>query len=464
MKTYYKISSAFFLVAALMFAGCKKNDDVMSLTPPTVTPPNPINNIPAPSPDVLKDSSLAIARNIYLWNNEIPATFNARSFADLNKVMEGIRPYSIEAGFSAPVDRWSFAMKKTEWDQYSGGIGNSFSSGTSADGDFGLTVFFRVEGDLRVRMVEPFSPAGYAGIQRGWRVKSINGNSNMTTSNADFIVTNFYKVSNSTITFITPDGSEITKNLQVAPYNKKPVYLDTVYTIGNKKIGYLVFNSFLGNQAAIQSEFARVFNSFSAQGVNELIVDLRYNGGGYVDLQTRLANYLVRSSANGQVMMKQIYNAQNSGNNQTTLFQKTGNLQLNDIYFLVGRGTASASELLINNLKPFTNVKLVGGATHGKPVGYFAIPVGEWYVFPVSFRTTNNVNQGNYFNGFAVNAQVADGLDKNWGDISENMLASAINNITNGSFLRAPAYEEPTSVAVGNGKLEAPLLKITIDR
>ncbi|MEO6584052.1 MAG: S41 family peptidase [Ferruginibacter sp.] len=462
MQTPFKLVFLFFLSAVLTFVGCKKSE--VALVNPAVTPTTPVNTTPAASPDVLKDSSLLIARDIYLWNNQIPSTFNAKSFADLNKVMEGIRPYSIEPGFSAPVDRWSFAMKKTEWDQYSGGMGNAFGSSSTADGDFGMTAFFRAEGDLRVRMVEPFSPAGIAGIQRGWRIKAVNGNSNITTGNADFIVNNLYNVNSTSFTFLKPDGSETTQSLQVAHYTKKPVYLDTVYSIGNKKIGYLVFNSFLGSQPAIQSEFARVFNKFSSQGINELIVDLRYNGGGYVDLQTKLANYLVRSSATGQVMMKQVYNAKNASNNETTFFQKSGSLQLDDIYFLVGRSTASASELLINNLKPYTNVKLVGGTTHGKPVGFFPIQVGEWYVFPVSFKTTNSVNQGSYFNGFAVDAQVADGLDKNWGDVAETMLASAINNIVNGSYLRAAPYDEPTNVAMGNSKLEEPLLKVTIDR
>lgn len=464
MEKSFKLASLFFFSAVIILTSCKKNDKELLTAAPANNPTNPINNIPTSSPDVLKDSSLTVARNLYLWNNELPASFNARNYADLNKVMEAIRPFSNEPGFSAPVDRWSFAMKKTEWDQYSGGMGNAFSSSSAADGDFGMTAFFRVEGDLRVRMVEPFSPAGYAGIQRGWKFKSINGNSNMNTSNADYIVNNLYDVNSSSFTFIKPDGNEITKTLTAAHYSKKPVYLDTVYSIGSKKIGYLVFTSFLGNQAAIQNEFARVFNKFSSQGVNELIVDVRYNGGGYVDLQTKLANYLVQSSANGQIMMKQVYNAQNTSNNSTTRFQKAGNLQLDDIYFLVGRGTASASELLINNLKPYTNVKLVGSNTHGKPVGYFPIQIGDWYVFPVSFKTTNSANEGSYFNGFAVNAQVADGLDKNWGDVNENMLASAINNITNGNYLRAPVYVEPTNIANGNRKLEEPLLKITVTR
>ena len=451
-----------FLTSAIFITSCKK-DEIAAVVPPTTPPTN--TTTPAPiSTDVMKDSSILIARDIYLWNNQIPSTFNARSYEDLKKLMEGIRPFSVEAGFAQPVDRWSFAMKKSEWDQAAGGMGNSFGSLTGAEGDFGMTAFFRAGNDLRVRLVEPNSPAGLAGIRRGWKITQVNGNSDVTTSNADFLVNGLYNATSTTFTFQKPDGSQVTIVLTVGHYAEKPVYLDTVYNINNTKIGYLVFNSFLGNQGQIQSEFARVFSKFSSQSVTEVVVDLRYNGGGYVDLQTKLANYLVKSSANGQVMMKQVYNNQNSSNNRTTNFQKNGSLNLDDVYFIVGRSTASASELLINNLKPYMDVKLVGGVTHGKPVGFFPIPVGDWYIFPVSFRTTNKNNEGNYFNGFPVNSQVADGLDKDWGDVSETSLASAINNIVNGAYLREAPYVEPANIAEGNRKIEELNLKITVDR
>ncbi|HMJ46523.1 MAG TPA: S41 family peptidase [Ferruginibacter sp.] len=450
-----------FITLLIIFTACKKNTQELVATPPPVITPPPTTP-PPPSSDVLKDSALFYARDLYLWENQIPATFNARSYADLNLVMEGIRPYSIEPGFTSAVDRWSFAMKKTEWDQMSGGIG-SLGTSTGADGDFGLSVFFKAEGDLRIRLVEPSSPAGISGIRRSWKVLQINGNNNMTTGNADFIVNAVYYASVISMTLQRPDGSQTNVSLNAAHYPEKPVYLDTVYNYNDKKIGYLVYNSFLGNITGVLSEFQRVFDHFAAAGVTDVVVDLRYNGGGYVSLQEKLANYLAPFSANGGVMMKQVYNNKNSQYNSTTNFQKTGSVSLNKVYFIVGRGTASASELLINNLKPYMDVKLIGtGNTHGKPVGFFPVPVGEWYVFPVSFKTTNKNGEGNYYNGFTVNAQVADGLDKEWGDINEASLASAIRNITTGAYLVPERYTEPTNVSAGNNKLDEPLLKVTI--
>jgi hypothetical protein len=83
------------------------------------------------------------------------------------------------------------------------------------------------------------------------------------------------------------------------------------------------------------------------------------------------------------------------------------------------------------------DVKLVGPSnTYGKPVGFFPIPVGDWYIFPVSFRSTNKAGQGNYFNGFSVDSPQPDGLDKDWGDVGETGLASIIKFLSTGSFTR----------------------------
>ena len=452
-------SVIFFLFLTGFVMSCKKEKEPVA--PPS---PPPVSNIPTPSTDaILKDSVLFFARDLYLWNEQIPASFDAKGYGDFDKIMQGIRPYSIEAGFPDAVDRFSFAIKQTEWDALSEGMGTTMGT-TGTEGDFGMTVFFRVEGDLRVRLVEPASPAGLAGIRRGWRITKINGNTDITTSNSDFLVDNIYEAASSKFTFLKPDGSSVEVDLARGHYQEKAVYLDSVYTISNKKIGYLVFNSFLGNQSEITDEFQRVFSKFSSNGVTEVIVDLRYNGGGYVSLQEKLANYLVNSSANGGIMMKQVYNKKNTASNETTKFVKEGTLNLSRVYFIVSNATASASELLINNLRPYMDVKLVGATTYGKPVGFFPIPVGEWYIFPVSFRSTNKNGEGNYFNGFTVDNRVADGLDKDWGDVTEARLASTIKNITTGSFRigSEPEYQESPAIAKGNRTLDAPFLKVTI--
>ena len=450
-----------FAIGSLI--SCKKAQDV--LAPVSTTPP-PTPVVITADPEKIKDSVLLYSKDLYLWHNQVPSTFNARSYADPIAIMTALRQYSIEPGFSSAVDRWSFAMKKTEWDNLSTGLGATFSGTGAADGDFGFGVFFLAEGDLRVKAVEKESPAGLAGIHRSWRVTKINGSTNISTSNSSTIVDAVYNSKQSTFTFIKPDGSSVDIALNASHYREHPIYLDTVYSVNSKKIGYLVFNSFLGDTVEINSEFNRVFNHFTSQNVSEMVIDLRYNGGGYVSVQEKLANYLINSSANNNLMMKQQYNDKNSGYNNSTYFKKLGSLNLNRIFFIVTNGTASASELLINNLKPYMDVKLVGPTnTHGKPVGFFPVPVGDWYIFPVSFKTTNKNGEGSYFSGLPVDSKVNDGLNKDFGDVTESCLASAVKYITGSAFrTQGETYQEILpQVRISNSQLDEPSFKGTIE-
>ena len=168
------------------------------------------------------------------------------------------------------------------------------------------------------------------------------------------------------------------------------------------------------------------------------------------------------SSGNGNLMMKQEFNNDNRLLNNSTFFTKLGSLNISRLFFIVSSSTASASELLINNLKPFVDVKLVGPSnTYGKPVGYFPIEVSDWYIFPVSFRTTNKNGEGSYFNGIPLDKQVGDGLNKDWGDKDESALASILKYIGTGSFsvagevpgIAAKTYKN-AEVLEANGKLD----------
>lgn len=423
MKNTYVL---YLLMLILTAASCRKD---------TGTPKPPVSNDTTEA-DRIKDTAIAYARDIYLWNDQIPADFDARSYDGPEEIMTAIRAYSKEPGFTDPVDHYSFAMLKQEWDNLSNGVIT----------DFGMNVFFFDDGDLRVRQVEPASPAGTAGVHRGWKIVSIAGSSNITVDNADFIISNVYESPSTAFTFEKPDGSRVDISLTASTYQESPLALDTIYSLGGRKAGYMVLNSFLGDTATMNAQFQQAFSHFASQNVTDLIIDLRYNGGGYVSLQEALADYVVKNSADGSIMMTQEYNNNYSDLNLTTKFSKKGSLDINNIYFIVTDNTASASELLINNMKPYMNVKLVGEPTYGKPVGFFPIDVADFYIFPVSFRSTNGQGEGNYFEGIAVDQAAADGLDKDWGDTSEASLATVLTHIRTGAF----------AFAGDNSRLESP--------
>ena len=452
----HKLKSRLFLSLLLglgMLSACKKDDVEAPDTNPTPNQPVSAAN--------LKDSAVAYSRDIYLWYNQIPTSFSGKNYDNLDALMTALRQYSTEPGFSGPVDRWSFAVTKAEWDGVSAGIA----------GDFGMDVFFRSETDLRVRNVEKESPAGKAGVRRGWRISKINGSTNVNSNNRDFIIKAVWESPSSSFTFVKPDGSSVDLNLSAGTYRERPLYLDTVYSVNSSKVGYMVFNSFMGDTTSTYNEFQRVFNRFATAGVTDVVVDLRYNGGGYVTVQEKLANYLVSPSASGSLMMKQQFNDKYTQYNSTTNFRKLGSLDAKRLYFIVSGSTASASELLINNLKPHMDVKLVGPrSTYGKPVGYFPIPVGDWYIFPVSFRTTNKNGEGNYFNGIQVNSTTTDGLDKDWGDVGEASLAGVLSLIGTGgnraqveSTRSTGAAQLSAQTSAANEALDRPSIRGLVD-
>lgn len=424
-----------FSAVVLSTAGCKKEDHTA----------DPAGNT---TENKVKDTAWRYARDIYLWNKNLPFSFNARSYADPDAIMKALRPYSVEPGFTDPVDRWSFALKKSEWNKLIAGIG----------GDLGMGIFFRSENDLRVSYVEPASPAAAAGIERGWRILSVNGNTSVNTTEAAIsrITNAIFHSASAGFTFEKPDGIVVDITLAAGTYREEPVLLDTIYNTGSSKTGYFVFNSFLGDMNGIKTRIGNIFNEFSAAGIQDLIIDLRYNGGGFVELQNEIANYLVPFSGDHNIMLQEKFNDKYSVFYDTTVnYQKKGTLDLNRIFFIITKNTASASELLINSLKPYMEVKLIGRPSHGKPVGYLAnLSVGDWYIFPVSFRSVNKNGEGNYFNGLQPDAVVDDGLDKPWGDVNENCLNSALHYITDGVFSRISSrVQQDAGLERGNDAL-----------
>lgn len=445
------------------------------------------------APGDARDSAYYQSLIYYLWNKNLPdyntwtsrsnasgdlvllsnssTVFKPQSFASVNEIMEGangIRKYSDKDTQGNPLDRYSFAATQPEWE----------STASGSNEGFGFSRDFISDSDLRVSFVYSQSPMGKAGVKRGWQILKVNDIAG-TSANAEAIFNALSNNNSATFEFRKNDGTTETKTITKAAYKANFLLHQSVITSGSKKIGYFVLSSFLGEQNGDETrqELQTMMNNFKSQGVSELVVDLRYNGGGYVTLSEALADLIAPANAKGKTMFTYKYNelltesfdqlnTDNNPNNNAQLTYTFANsapvLNLTKVVFITTEATASASELLINNLRPYLDVKLVGSRTYGKPVGFPGIliemsktdPTQNYYVFPIAFQTVNANNQGDYFAGIPVDKTQADDVSRDFGDPNEASLKDAISYVTTGQFTTAgPARVGSTkSAAMENAK------------
>lgn len=246
------------------------------------------------------------------------------------------------------------------------------------------------------------------------------------------------------------DGSTFSKLMSYGNgYTINPIYKDTVYESTGNNVGYLALSSFeqiedpaasgsssegIANKSAIDA----VFTKFRDKQIKSLIVDLRYNGGGYVDASAYIADKIGGATTKGKLMLT--YEVNNyikstpSINNmfQDTKFEGKSDLSLNKVYFLVSESTASAAEMLINVLKPYLQVQIIasGTRTYGKPVGFFEQVVQNKVSFwPVSFLLKNSLGFSDYWDGLVPDKRnIDDYVFVDVGDKKETMLATALND------------------------------------
>jgi C-terminal processing protease CtpA/Prc len=287
---------------------------------------------------------------------------------------------------------------------------------------------------LRVNFVFNDSPLISDSVKRGWILKTVNG---VPVNTSNFTSASFGNdavgVSN-TIVFEDLAGNEHTVIVAKKVITMNTVLCSKVLLVNNKKIGYLAFESYLKPSV---NELNSSFAYFKSQQISELVVDLRYNGGGSVDVADSLASAIAGDIAAGRVFVNLTYNNLYSKSNThyDLAFSKYA-LGLKRLFFIASEGTASASELTINGLKPFMHVYLVGSKTYGKPVGMsgFEWKKYDWVLNPIIFQTTNEKNEGGYFNGIQPDSNVADDLLHELGDPGEACLASVLSFIQNGTF------------------------------
>lgn len=407
----------------------------------------------------------------YLWNDKLPKSPNMSMKPDkffnslLNTYDENTNPEG---------DRFSW-IQENYVDLLDG------LSGVSSD-DIGFEYIFVSVNEARTQFFALVtypkigSDALAKGIKRGRFITKIDGN-NITNTNyrslfsgtgsktlslGDWVLDtddNKYK--------IAPSG-DVTIQME-KNFAETPVYMDSVYTIDNKKIGYMVYNFFATDKGDDSHSYDRLLMnklaSIKAKGATEMVLDLRYNGGGRVSTALALASALVKDRSTNNILVTAEYNdivhaayvkEYGANYNKDYFVDKVQGtsiavptLNLPRLYVLVTGGSASASELIINGLKPYMDVILIGETTYGKNVGSISLyekndPKNKWGMQPIIVKYYNSAGQSDFTKGFTPDFEV-DEFETlrlvEFGNIEDPLLSVAINQITGNVETRSMMME-----------------------
>lgn len=396
----------------------------------------------------------------YLWYSEItdrdPALYSDRlEYFDLLKTTR------ITASGN-PVDKFHFTRPTDEYQQ-------AVSSGAS----LGYGARFRLISsspprEIVVAYTEPGSPAEAAGLLRGDRILEIDGEDAVNGSNVDTLNGGLFpQIDGESHTFVIQSvGSTATRTvtMNAQTVTSAPVRLSkTTTTTNGDKVAYVLFNSF-GSSISEEALFD-AFTDLQSENISDLVLDLRYNGGGFLDISSELAYMIAGPAAtNGRIYETLVFNDKHpvtnphTGNALTpTPFHSTGQgfsvnrgtplptLTLPRVFILSTAGTCSASESLLNSLQGINvEVILIGTTTCGKPYGFYATDnCGETY-FTIQFRGENDQGFGDYSDGFSPHESgvtvgepvtgcvVDDDFSKELGDETEALLSTSLHYIENG--------------------------------
>jgi carboxyl-terminal processing protease len=438
MKASFKIILLLF-IALFTFQSCEDMDDVA-----------------APEYLEVNDFIWKGLNLYYLWQADVPNLADTRfaNQGDLNTFIKGYP--EPEALFDAlrvdkSIDRFSWIV--SDYLELEGMLQGT----TKNDGvDFGLYRKASNSEDIFgwVRYILPNSDASTKDIKRGAIFYGVNG-TQLTVSNYQTLLLNSENYTLNLADYdngkITPNGKSV--NLTKTELSENPIMINNVIETGGHKIGYLMYNGFYPNY---DSQLNDAFGSLKSQGITDLVLDLRYNSGGSVQSATRLAS-MITGQFTDKVFSKQRWNDKINAyfesedpsalnNLFTSSIEGTAvnSLNLTKVYILTTKSTASASELVINGLKPYIDVVQIGDITTGKNVGSITIydsptfgkenrnPHHRYAMQPIVLKIVNADDFGDYFNGLEPTYSLKENITNLGvlGTASEPLLSTAIGKIT----------------------------------
>lgn len=419
LKKYFLLSSITLLL--LFSASCQKSDT------PTPIPPRTRDTSRVPTSNTAVNTWITDSMRIYYyWNESIP------NDAGLNLKLA---PPDFFESILDDADRFSWIQNVDDLNDNLAGV--STSTGLNI-----LLVSYNNDKNVLgvVRYVIPGSPADKLGIKRGMLFTEVNGTA-MTAGNYETLLDPYFNGESFQITLATIEdnvvkaGSKV--NLTVTRVDEPSVFYHTVFTTNSgKKVGYIFYNRFLNEKA---NELFNVFNEFKSSGVNELILDLRYNLGGGISVSGVLAALIKPNYNKDQIFVNYNYNKllntlipledrndsfaklfpavssiQNTAAAVSDIDSKvqSANLNLPKVYILGTYNSASASELVIHNLAPYMQVIHIGETTRGKNEGSITIEdtrkprVINWALQPIIVKLADKNGEGDYDQGLIPDYEI----------------------------------------------------------
>lgn len=451
------------ILFAFIFTSCSKEEEIDEQN---LAPDNPVEKTAELADFEVEDFIYSGLNEIYLYKADVPVLADNYFDNDSEKsdFFESFgTPEKLFEKLLSSQDRFSFLT-----DDYKA-LEDSFNgiSSSTAGMKFGLG---RISGSNNIfgflQYVIPGTSAAEAGLTRGTIFTEVDGQKLTLNNFSSLLDANSFTINIGYVEDGTIKITDKTVTLTHGSYTANPVHLVKVLNVDGKKIGYLMYNSFIANY---DDELNDAFAQLKSEGVSELVLDLRYNGGGSVDSAVDLAS-MITGQFHGQVFMKEQWNEKYQKYFEETdperiinRFDKTirtganiNSLNLSRVYVLTTGSTASASELIINGLEPYIDVVQVGETTTGKFQASVTLYDSEdfsksginknhtYALQPLVLKSANASGKTDYVDGLFPDVKRSENLSNLGilGDPQEPLLQAAINHMLGKAQLSASAQEK----------------------
>lgn len=406
-----------------------------------------------------------VMKTYYYWNTDVP-NLGYSYETDI---------YDYFDNLLVPQDRWSWMMDGPTY------VADNEGTVTLTYGaSIGQPIEYYDDYSVCVRYVYPGSPFDKAGVRRGWIITGIDGEETSSLIISDKFTDLFFYPSTNTshrFTFTTPEGTVETRDITATPSLStrpglvKKIFTDKDYPGLTEPVGYFHYLAFKAEKdpsgKPMIDDIVEAMDYFAANDIKKLILDIRYNGGGDSRASDTLVSYLAPAASNNEIYVRRYCNGILGPyyNENTTVHIAADKPEFDRIYFITGKSSASASEMVLNGLKPLADIQHVGDTTYGKPNGMFVFLYPndlkaydyddysrlEWVFLPICFYNLNGKYEYIPDDGMIPDNYRPDDLFHDF-DASEDNIAACLHHVAFGRYPRLPELKrQPKTRSAAKG-------------